>query len=139
MHLHSPDLYRAAAACVRACVLVFALVSLFRRGMKTRSNSSQILPHDSPSNFAPSDDFPLSGSPEPIKLLMKQSRPMKCCLVRVGGYRGGGGLVPRNLSATPVGVVGAFFNRDVDRKNCPSLLRPVRGDAFIGAVWKVKC
>lgn len=72
-----------------------------------------------------------------IKLLTKQSRPMKCFLVRVGGYRGGGGLVPINLSATPVGVVGAFFNRDVDRKNCPSLLRPVRGDAFIGAVWKV--
>ncbi|KAL2288709.1 hypothetical protein FJTKL_03397 [Diaporthe vaccinii] len=51
-------------------------------------------PPYSPSSFAPRDDFPLSRSPKPIKLLMKQSRPMKCYLVRVGGYRGAGGWFP---------------------------------------------
>lgn len=47
---------------------------------------------------------------------------------RRGISRGAGGLVPRNLSATPLASLAQlFFHRDADRKNCPSLLRPCSG------------
>lgn len=88
--------------------LVFALVSLFRRGMRARSNSSQNLPLIPRQTLLPVMIFTVQiaktnqtpNEAKPADEMLSRSR---------WGISRGGGLVPRILSATPVGVVGAFL------------------------------